>query len=443
MMNQYMKKSILMMAILSLTLIFAACSSDSDSNSTSSNGSGSNEEKVEIRFSWWGDTGRNEVYNEIVDRFEEEHPNITVKREFGGWGDYWDRLATQIAGGNAPDVVSMHQFYVSDYARRDALLNLNEYVSSDKINLTDFPESAVDSGKIDDNIFMVAKGITMPAMAYNTAIFDELGVDYPDFDWTWDEFTATLKELKAAFGDGKNWGIHDISGGQLQPTFRYFVRQNGQDIFTEDGQLGFDKETLTKWWTMWDDLRQENIIPDAATGNEYDGVPLEANMFTTGVTAITQIPANQVDLYQNQMTDTEIRLARMPSIDGGPNGEYIEGAYLSITENSSHPEEAAMFIDFFVNSEKSAELFKVQQGPPAGEEMSTYILDLIDPAQARAVEFIQQTAPLSEPAPYAPTGINEVEQVFSDNSEAIGFGAKTVEQAVEDFMKEAEAILNR
>src|SRR5699024_10286606 len=121
-----------------------------------------------------------------------------VKREFGGWDDYWDKLTTQIAGGNAPDVVSMHQFYVSDYARRNALLNLNDLVSSDIIDLTDFPESTVDSGKIDDNLFMVAKGITMTGWIYNTAIFDELGVDYPDFDWTWDEFKAKVRELKSA-----------------------------------------------------------------------------------------------------------------------------------------------------------------------------------------------------------------------------------------------------
>jgi len=121
MMSKYIKKSFLFVAMLSLILVIAACSNGDGSNKSTN--SGSKDEKVEIRFSWWGDTGRNEVYNEIVDRFEEEHPNITVKREFGGWGDYWDRLATQIAGGNAPEVVSMHQFYVSDYARRNALLN--------------------------------------------------------------------------------------------------------------------------------------------------------------------------------------------------------------------------------------------------------------------------------------------------------------------------------
>ncbi|MBS4219509.1 sugar ABC transporter substrate-binding protein [Bacillus sp. FJAT-49711] len=428
-----------------MLVIMAACSKDSSGGSSGSSSDGSKngsskDEKVEIRFTWWGDTSRNEVYNEIVDRFEEEHPNITVKREFGGWEEYWDKLATQIAGGNAPDVVSMHQFYVSDYARRNALYNLNQLVDSQNINLSDFPESAVDSGKVDGNIFMVAQGLTMPGYAFNTALFDELGIDYPEFDWTWEDMAEKAAELKQAIGDEKKWGLVDSSGA-YNNIFRYFTRQRGKDLFTEDGKVGYDKEDVVAWWSMWDDLRKKNLIPDAATGNEFANAPLEANMFVTGVTAIGQFPANQINLYQEQFDNGEIQMVRVPTMAGAPNGEYIEGAYLSISEKSKHPEEAAMFIDFFINSEKAVELFKVQQGPPAGTKMSTLVMDLIDPAEARAVEFIQKTVPLGRPAPYAPAGNNEVVTAFEDNAEAIAYGQKTVEQAAEDFMKQAESIL--
>ena len=264
-MSKLVKRPFLFLATLMLLLGLAACSKDAakDPSKDGSGDAGGNtkDEKVEIRFSWWGDTSRNEVYNGIVDRFEDEHPNITVKREFGRWDDYWNRLATQIAGGNAPDVVSMHQFYVSDYAGRNALLNLNNLVDSQKINLSDFPEAAVDSGKLNGDIYMVAKGLTMPGLAYSTATFDELGVEYPKFDWTWDEFIAKVTEIQQAIGSEINWATGDMSGGQLQPLFRYYVRQNGKDLFTEDGQLGFDKEDLVEWWAMWDNLRQQGVIP--------------------------------------------------------------------------------------------------------------------------------------------------------------------------------------
>jgi multiple sugar transport system substrate-binding protein len=442
--------------LLSIVLLFglAACGSANNnapsetaanepSANTASNAPAAEDKKepVEIRFAWWGDTKRNELYNAIVDRFEEEYPHITVKREFGGWGDYWDRLTTQIAGGNAPDVVSMHQFYVSDYARRDALVDLDTVVSSGELNLADFPESAIDSGKINDTLYMVPKGVTMPGWAYNTALLDELGVEYPDMDWTWDDFIAKVIEIKEKSGSKNIWGAPDGGGGQPQPNFRYFLRQNGQDLYTEDGKLGFTKDKLVEWWTMWDGLRQKGAIPDATTGTEYENAPLEQNMFVKGLTAITQIPANQIYLYQQQFQSGEIRMVRMPRKEGGENGEYIEGAYLSITKKSKHPKEAALFINFFINSEKSLELFKVEQGSPASTKMSEFVKPLLDPAQQRAVSFIQETLQYAQPSVYAPLGAAEVEQAFKDNATAIAFGQKSVEEAAESFIKTAEEVL--
>lgn len=443
----------LCMSMIAMLLVFglAACGSsnnnveapDSSVQPSAQNGTEEpdvSKEPVEIRFTWWGDTKRNEVYNAIVDRFEAEYPHITVKREFGGWADYWDRLTTQIAGNNAPDVVSMHQFYVSDYARRNALVDLQTVLDSGE-HLEDFPQSTIDSGKIDGKLYMVPKGVTMPGWAYNTALFDELGVEYPDMNWTWDDFVAKVLEIKEKAGSRNIWGSPDGGGGQPQPNFRYFLRQHGQDLYTEDGKLGFTKDLLVEWWTMWDNLRKQDAIPDATTGTEFENAPLEQNMFVKGLTAITQIPANQIYLYQQQFQSGEIRMVRMPTLEGGENGEYIEGAYLSITQGSKHPKEAALFINFFINSEKSLELFKVEQGSPASTKMSEFVKPLLDPAQQRSVSFIQETLQYATPAVYAPLGATEIEQAFKDNSTAIAFGRATVEEAANNFMKTAESVL--
>ncbi|WP_121614424.1 ABC transporter substrate-binding protein [Mesobacillus foraminis] len=428
----------LFISLISVVLLIAVagCSGGSSESASKSGGDGEGK-KVEIRFAWWGDTKRHEIYNSIVDRFEEKHPNIKVKREFGGWPEYWEKMATQIAGGNAPDVVSMHQFYVSDYARRNSLLNLDELVKSGDINQDQFDEATVDSGKVDGKIYMIAKGITMSGWAYNPALFDKLGVSYPDPNWTWEDFGKKVEELKAK----GIWGTQDFSGGQLQPNFRYFARQNGQDLFTEDGKLGFEKETLIKWWSMWDDLRKKDAIPDGATSTEYESAPLEQNMFVTGKTAMHQIPANQLHLYQEQFKEGELELVPYPNVKDGESGEYIEGAYLSITQKSKHPKEAAMFIDFFVNAKESLELFKVEQGSPGSAEMAEFVKPLLSAPQQKAVDFIQEVVPDARPAAYAPLGVNEVEQAFKDNASAIIFGQLSVEEAADKFMKTAEGIL--
>jgi len=406
----------------------------------SGSGGGSSQEVVEIRFTWWGDTARNDLYNAIVDRFEEEYPHIKVKREFGGWADYWDRLATQSAGGNAPDVVSMHQFYVADYARRNALLDLQTVIDSGELDVSLFPESTLDSGRVNGTLVMVPKGVTMPGWVYNTAVFDQLGIEYPDINWTYDDLINISRQVVEKSG-GAMWGSADFSGGQLQPNFRYFLRQHGEDLYTEDGKLGFSRDTLVKWWSMWKEMRDEKLIPDAATVAEYDGVPLEQNLFVTDKVALFQIPANQIYLYEQQFQEGEIHMVRMPTLPGGQNGEYLEGAYLSITADSKHPKEAAQFINFFVNSKRSLELFKVEQGSPANTEMAEFVKPLLAAPQARAVDFIQTVIPYASNAVYAPAGATEVEALFKDNSTAISFGQKTVEQAADDFIAAANRIL--
>jgi multiple sugar transport system substrate-binding protein len=426
----------LLFSLISVFLLVAVVGCSSGDSSKEASGDGK-DEKVEIRFTWWGDTKRHEVYNGIVDRFEEKYPNIKVKREFGGWPEYWEKLTTQIAGGNAPDVVSMHQFYVADYARRNALLELSDYVKEGTINQDDFAESVVNSGKVDDKLYMIAQGVTMSGLVYNKKLFDDLGVEYPKQGWTYDDFTAKVEELKSK----GIWGIQDFSGGQLQPNFRYFARSNGEDLFTEDGKLGFEKETLVKWWTMWDELRKAEAIPDAATGTEYESAPLEQNLFVTGKTAMHQIPANQLYLYQQQFKDGELEMVSMPTLDGGKQGEYIEGAYLSITEKSKHPKEAALFINFFVNEEKALELFKVEQGSPGSTKMADFVKPLLEPAQTKAVEFIQSAVNNASTAPYSPAGVSELEAAFKDSASAISFGKMSVDEAADQFMKQAEGIL--
>ncbi len=58
-----------------------------ESDKASAQDAGSTGNVIEIRASWWGDTTRNEKYNEIIDRFEAENPDIKVVRESGSWND--------------------------------------------------------------------------------------------------------------------------------------------------------------------------------------------------------------------------------------------------------------------------------------------------------------------------------------------------------------------
>jgi len=405
----------------------------------------SSSDKVTISFTWWGDTRRHEIYNKIADLFEAANPNIKVDRLPGSWTQYWDKLATQIAGGNAPDVVGMHQRYVSDYAPRGALLNLKPYIDSGVIDISDLPESVYQGGFINDNLYMIAQGVTTTGFIYNTVTLDELGVPYPDSDMTWKEFAAKAIEIReAAKAKALDmWGSGDNSE-QFMPLLAYYARSNGENIYTKDGDLGFSEETLVNWFKYWKDLRVKGAIPDAATTTEYRSVPLEQNLFNTGKSGMNLLPANQITLYQNQVTNGgAINITRIPHLEGKQPGEYIEGSYLAITSGSKHPEAAAKFISFFINNTEAQKTFMLEQGVPPTTTAIEAISDDLTVTQKRIINFVSKTLELAGGAPYPPPGSTEVISRFIDINEAVSFGQLTPEEGAAQFMQDAKDILSK
>src|SRR5204863_4079288 len=57
-------------------------------------------EAVTISYAIW-DNNQLPVHQEIIKAFEAQHPNIHVEPQVVPWGDYWDKLQTAVADGEA------------------------------------------------------------------------------------------------------------------------------------------------------------------------------------------------------------------------------------------------------------------------------------------------------------------------------------------------------
>src|SRR5512139_650990 len=73
------------------------------------------EEEVTLNFTWWGNDDRAQRYQQLIDAFEEEHPNITIKGTFTDFPSYWEKRKTEAAGGGLPDVWQFSDSYLREY----------------------------------------------------------------------------------------------------------------------------------------------------------------------------------------------------------------------------------------------------------------------------------------------------------------------------------------
>ena len=460
-----MKRRILsvLLACTLITGILAGCSGNSNTSTTSTEkadeeeseatqetsqepDAGEDGDVVEIRFTWWGDTTRNEMYNQICDRFEEANPDIKVIRESGSWNDYWDKLATQVAGGNAPDVISMHVQYISDYAGRGVLADLQPYIDGGILDTSKMEQGIIDGCKYNGTMCLIPMGITFSNMLVNQTLLEKYGMEVPSYttDYTWDDLMAQGEELKAAAEAQGETAYITSDSSTVYTMFRYMARQSGGDLYTEDGQLGFEQSVVEDWFNYWNEMRDKGLVPDAATSTEDSAAPIEQRLFTTGTVAYTCTPANQLYQFQEQMPDQVVTLARNPIGNDGARGEYAEGAHFSINNNSSDEkkEAAARFINFWVNTEEYMELFKVDQGVPANSDMAEYVRGLVDETDKKVIDYVLATMPVAYEATYAPVGATEIQTAFEDAAGAVQFGQMTAEEGAKQFYEQAQAILS-
>lgn len=411
-----------------VVIILSACSSSSSGNTE--NGK---DDQVTLRFAWWGGEARSELYNEIIDIFESKHPHIKIEQEYSDFGPYWDKLATQTAGGNAPDILSMHLTRYMEYAARNQLLPLDDQ----DIDLSGFDENIKEIGKVDNETIMVSVGSGSRAYYYNKDLFERLNVEPPSFDMTWDEFAKVGAELKKS---DSNIYLIDDEAGQLDGPFAFFLRQKGLDLYNENGELGFTKDLMIEHLQYWDELREAGIIPQADLSAEYSGKQHQESMIVEGITASVVAPANQMKIYQMYMND-ELDIGRVMTDPNGEAGEDIGGVYFSIYKNSKHPKEAAEFIDFWVNDQDAAKLFLAELGPIHNQNTIDVIRPLLPEADQKVMDYQADINQYIKVPVTPPTGNNEISDLFSQANEAVAFGQMTIEEAVDNFFNEANNIL--
>lgn len=400
-------------------------------------------EDTTIRIMWWGDTARHEKYNKIMDAFEAENPGIKVERLTATWNDYWSKLPTMVAGGDAPEVLGMHAQFVSDYAGRGALYDLSTLVEKGILDTTDIPESVQANGIVGGKLIGIPMGLTVQTNLINKTLCDEIGFTYPtDHIVTWAELADLAKEFRSK---AQEKGIDAYLTGEITgyTAFQYWVRGNGRDLYTADGALGSTAEDVETWLAYWKDLRDADAIPDGATTVEAASLTLEQNLFCTKKVAMTNIPVNQLWQYVAQLPNDELITGHMPTVDGA-TGTFIEGALWSISASVAEDktEAAGKLLDFIANKEGAAQYMLMDQGVPCNTKMAEYISPMLDAPNVAAINFVNEVTKLVEKGiNFAPAGANAIDTVFRECREAVAFDAMTPAEAGAAFVEQANAII--
>ncbi|GAI81944.1 unnamed protein product, partial [marine sediment metagenome] len=191
-------------------------------------------EDITLRVSWWGSTDRNNKTLEVIELFEEKYPNIKIQPEFLGWTDYWGKMSVQAVAKNLPDVFQQSYAYLSLYAGKGLLLNLDPYVENNRLDLTSTVEMEISGGRFNDKLYGVNLGTACDTYVYDPELFKKAGVEEPTPDWTWEDYIEKATKIHNALEIYADDSFPRIGAGP--EGFAFYLVQHGKTFYDKSGK---------------------------------------------------------------------------------------------------------------------------------------------------------------------------------------------------------------
>lgn len=423
---------------LALPSGLAACGSSGTGTAAPSAGSTLDPDtQAKITFAWWGDDDRADRFEQVLGLFNEEYPNIEVVRNFNSWNDYWTARNTEAAGHALPDVVMMDAGYIVQYAQKDLLLDVQPYTES-LLDVGEFSDELLGTGTVDDRLVGIPLGTNAWSMMYNKDVLDELGIDYPTADMTWDDIRDLVLAVDEAGSshDPRIYGAEDYTGGL--PGFIYHLMQSGNEVFDADGKPTFDEDDVLDYLQSAKDLRDggkfypvDRSVALSPSGGFLAGeTALWFNFSTTVAQAMSETGTDNIGVIQPPLENADGTrvLGEKPSM------------LLSVAANSERADAATALVDFLVNSPDVSDVFGTSLGTPptaAGRDLSSPSAS--DEADIAYMESIADE--LTASYPLLPTGYGTIEAKWGELHEQLKYGDITEDEFVTELFSEISTTL--
>ncbi len=179
--------------------------------------------------SYWGTPNSDSyrILDRAIARFEKEHENIRVEYVSGiGTDDYSEWLAEQILKGTEPDLYFVLPDDFSLLASSGALADLTEIIREDSQFDTDiYYGPCLEAGRYNGIQYALPEESVPTIMFVNKTLLEEKGIEFPDSDWTWDDFYEICRKVTDI--ENHRYGVYGY-------TWLNALYSNGASLFSDD-----------------------------------------------------------------------------------------------------------------------------------------------------------------------------------------------------------------
>lgn len=261
-------------------------------------------------------------------------------------GDYNAALFNALSAGTAADL-----FYIPVETAPGIIATGKVLALDGLFDTAPFIDSLVEAYTVDGSVFGIAKDFNTLAIHYNTDLFDEAGVAYPDASDTWATFADKLRAVAAL--DADVYGACFPAGFDR---FGAFAFASGWQPFDADGNTNLLDPAFVEAVTWYTDLVREGVaIQPSDIGQGWTG-----GCFATDNVAIAIEGAWMLGFLRNEAPNLQYGTTFMPIGPSGERGNFLYTVAYGI--NADSPNRAAALRVLEAITGPAAQQWVLEQG---------------------------------------------------------------------------------
>ena len=376
------------------------------------------------------------LIQQAVDRFEADHPNVSVEVVPINNDAYKTKIKVAIGAGNAPCVFpSWGGGTLREYVKARQVADLTPYMLRD--NYRDrFMDASFSQITFDGKVYGVpVENTALAVIFYNKAIFRKYSLAIPE---TYDDLLGTIRALKQngvapfALANKPKWPgsmffmylVDRLAGPE---TFAKAAARDGatfeDPVFVEAGRR---VQALVKAGAFQEGFNGLDYDPGGTRALLYSG---KAAMELMGTWELGAIHGENLDFYNNNLG-----FFPFPALkDGKGDPKDIVGTvgdnFYSVAASCSHPDDAFALIQYLIDDTSVAARAKAGRVPPVKnftteDPVLQKILTLVEQAPNVQLWYDQYLAP-------------SVSEVHKDTSQGLFALSMTPEEAARQLQEAA------
>lgn len=301
------------------------------------------EDPIVIRYMTWEDGDWQNFTQEFVDKYMEENPGVVIQYEPVAGAEYMPKLQAALVAGNAPDVMWVDQ-WVNLFAN-DMFEDIIPLAEAAGYDLTTHNEQHLQMSTYNDKLYGLTGWAGVPGVVFNKQLFDEAGLEYPEYGWTWEQCYEAAEKITQGEGADKIYGI-SLPNSDFNSVENILWNGNAYVIDENTNYEGvLNSDEMVEGLDWFTSFVKNGLAPDPSSLDALGG---DEEMFKQGkVAMIIKTSGYVASVETNGGFDMEnMGTVCLPVKEEGmtPAVNTLLTNPICISKNSEHKEEAFKFL---------------------------------------------------------------------------------------------------